>query len=145
MIFRTALRADLPGILRAYRELNPDDSDLAPEIADKIWSDIEGSPWIRYFVAERNGEVVATCNVAIVPNLTRGGRSWAIVENVVTLESARRLGAGRGVMELAIEFARSEDCYKICLLSNHTRGDAHRFYESLGFSGTAKVGFHLKL
>lgn len=145
MIFRTAVRSDLPGILHAYRELNPDDPAVDPDVADKIWSGIEDSPWIRYFVAEDEGRVVAACNVAVVPNLTRGGRSWAVVENVVTLESARRRGAGRGAMRLAIEFAQSEGCYKICLLSNRTRIEAHRFYESLGFSGTAKVGFHMKL
>lgn len=145
MEHRIASKEDLPGILELYRQLTPDDPPLEPERAQNIWDAIESRDDIRYFVAVDGVEVVSSCNIAIVPNLTRNGASWAVIENVVTDDAHRRRGIGKRLMEMAIDFAKSRGCYKVCLLSNSTRAGAHKFYEELGFSGTSKVGFYLKL
>ena len=145
MEHRIAGKQDLPRLLELYRQLTPDDPPLERERALVIWKMIESRDDIRYFVAVDGQEVVSSCNIAIVPNLTRSGASWAVIENVVTDEAYRRQGIGKRLMDMAIEFAKSRGCYKVCLLSNSTRAGAHKFYEELGFSGTAKVGFHLKL
>lgn len=145
MEHRIARKEDLPGLLELYRQLTPDDPPLAPERSHAIWNAIESNDDLRYFVAVDGLSVVSSCNIAIVPNLTRNGASWAVIENVITDEAHRRQGIGKRLMEMAIEFAKSRGCYKVCLLSNSTRAGAHKFYEELGFSGTAKVGFHLKL
>lgn len=145
MEHRIARNEDLSGLLELYRQLTPDDPPLEPERAHAIWERIEANDDLRYFVAVDGQKTVSSCNIAIVPNLTRNGASWAIIENVVTDKTYRRLGIGKRLMEMAIEFAKSRGCYKVCLLSNSTRGEAHKFYEDLGFSGTAKIGFHLKL
>ena len=142
---RIATWKEIPGLLDLYRQLTPDDPPLATERAQAIWKTIESRDDIRYFVAVDRQKVVSSCNIAIVPNLTRSGASWAVIENVVTDEAYRRRGIGKRLMEMAIEFAKSRGCYKVCLLSNSTRAEAHKFYEELGFSGTAKVGFYLKL
>jgi len=142
---RIATKADLPGLLELYRQLTPEDPLLDSRHAEAIWDSIEANDDLRYFVAVDGQKLVSTCNIAIVPNLTRNGASWAIIENVVTDEGCRRRGIGKRLMEMAIEFAKSRGCYKVCLLSNSTRAGAHKFYEELGFSGTAKVGFYLKL
>lgn len=142
---RLARNEDLLGLLELYRQLTPEDPPLDLSEARPIWDGIEASDDLRYFVAVDGQKLVSTCNIAIVPNLTRKGASWAIIENVVTDEAYRRQGIGKRLMEMAVEFAKSRGCYKVCLLSNSTRAGAHRFYEELGFSGTAKVGFYLKL
>lgn len=142
---RIATKADLAGLLALYRQLTPEDPLLDASRAQAIWNAIETNDDLRYFVAVDGQKLVSTCNIAIVPNLTRNGASWAVIENVVTDEAYRRQGIGKRLMEMAIEFGRSRGCYKVCLLSNSTRAGAHKFYEELGFSGTAKVGFYLKL
>ncbi|MEK7394539.1 MAG: GNAT family N-acetyltransferase [Fibrobacterota bacterium] len=142
---RIATKADLAGLLALYRQLTPEDPLLDASRAQAIWKAIETNDDLRYFVAVDGQKLVSTCNIAIVPNLTRNGASWAVIENVVTDEAYRRQGVGKRLMERAIEFAKSRGCYKVCLLSNSTRAGAHKFYEELGFSGTAKVGFYLKL
>jgi len=145
MEHRIARQEDLPGLLELYRQLTPDDPPLDPKRARAIWERIEANDDLQYFVAVDGQEVASSCNISIVPNLTRDGASWAIIENVVTDQAYRRQGVGKQLMEMAIEFAKSRGCYKVCLLSNSTRAGAHKFYEDLGFSGTAKIGFHLKL
>lgn len=145
MEYREAQRSDLKEILNLYEQLNPGEAPLSLKDADRIWDEVEQNRYIRYFVAEERGELASTCNICIVPNLTRGGRPYAIIENVVTSSVFRKRGIGRKIMQMAIDFAIKHNCYKVILLSGAARTEAHAFYESLGFSGTAKKGFDLRL
>ncbi len=145
MEFRQACRDDVAGILALYTQLNPDDPPLDPEQASAIWERIERSENFRYFVAVEEGVVRSTCNLAIVPNLTRGGRSFGVIENVVTDEPHRGRGLAKSVIELALSHARAQRCYKVMLMSSSKRRDAHAFYERIGFDGTSKRGFYLAL
>jgi GNAT superfamily N-acetyltransferase len=47
-------------------------------------------------------------------------------------------------MEMAIEYAREEECYKVVLQSGIKRTAAHKFYETIGFSGETKRAFELR-
>jgi GNAT superfamily N-acetyltransferase len=143
--YRIARGEDLPGILALYRELDPTDPAIDAGRAASVWAEVCASDRFAYFVALDGNTVASTANVSIIPNFTRGGRPFAIVENVVTDSRCRRRGIGRRVMEAAIDFARKRGCYKVVLLSGAARAEAHRFYESLGFSGSAKKGFDLRL
>lgn len=98
-----------------------------------------------YFVAEEAGTLAGSCNITIIPNLTRGGRPFAVIENVITDIAYRRRGIGRSLIEMAVAYAKESNCYKVQLLSGSERTGAHRFYESLGFSGNRKKGFDMRL
>lgn len=74
-----------------------------------------------------------TVDVVVVPNLTRGARPYAVIENVVVAERFRRRGIGRALMDAAVEHARASGCYKLQLISGGARGDAHRLYAAAGF------------
>jgi ribosomal protein S18 acetylase RimI-like enzyme len=145
MEIRFATIDDLPQILGLYAQLNPEDSPIDLATAEKIWKDGEARNAVKYIVATENGAVVGTCNIAIIPNLTRSGRPYGVIENVITDAGCRRAGIGRAIMEKAVEFAKSNDCYKVLLQSSVKREEAHRFYESIGFSGTTKKGFERRL
>jgi len=95
-------------------------------------------------VAEEDGVVVGTMVLLIVPNLSHGALPWAIIENVVIDGKYRRRGIGRLLMEYAIKQARKAGCYKVQLLSNKQRHEAHQFYQTLGFE-TSAYGFRLYL
>jgi GNAT superfamily N-acetyltransferase len=143
--FRPATSADLSGILALLRELNPEDPELAPSESAGIWTEILGNPRIRYLVAVDSGKVVGTCHVLVVPNLTRSGRPYALVENVVVDGAHRRRGIGRSLMDLAVDFAKSMHCYKVMIQSSAKRSEAHAFYQDLGFDCEAKRSFVLQL
>lgn len=142
-VCREGHESDLPEILRLYRQLNPDDPEISLERARDLWNATPGL--VRYFVAATPGGLVGSCNVSILPNLTRGGRPFAVIENVVVDDKFRRAGIGRTIMDRAVEFARSRNCYKVVLTSSRKRTEAHRFYESIGFDGNSKVGFERRL
>lgn len=137
---------DLESLIKLYEQLDGANSDFTAEDARKIWQqEIEGNKKIKYFGVVENGKVISTCYCLIIPNLTRLGSSIAFVENVVTDSEYRGQGLGRKVMEMAIEFARENNCYKVILQSASFRKEAHQFYKTLGFDGESKKAFIMKL
>jgi GNAT superfamily N-acetyltransferase len=145
MDYREATVLDLNGILELYSCLNPEEKQLSVKKAEDIWDMIASNPGLKYFVAVDKGKVVSTCNISIIPNLTREGRPFAIIENVVTDPSYRKKGLGKGVVKMAVEQAKKEHCYKVILMSSVDREEAHVFYEKIGFNGNSKKGFEMRL
>ncbi|WP_098456590.1 GNAT family N-acetyltransferase [Sanguibacter antarcticus] len=144
---RAATRDDIPAIVRmladdplgASRE-TPD--DRAPY--DAAFDRILAEPQHRLVVAERDGIVVGTLQLTIVPGLSRQGANRGLVEGVRVDSSARSGGLGTQLVAWAIEAARASGCTLVQLTTDASRTDAHRFYERLGFVGS-HVGFKLAL
>ncbi|MBC6446076.1 GNAT family N-acetyltransferase [Actinokineospora sp. HBU206404] len=95
-------------------------------------------------VADRDGEIVGTFQLSLLPGLSRRGAFRAQVEAVRVAASARGEGLGETMMRWAIEEARKRGCVMVQLTSDKAREDAHRFYERLGFTATHE-GFKLAL
>lgn len=134
--------SDLDALLALYEELHPDDYPSRDRAAlEDTWSKILADPAHIYLGGFGDGTLVTTCNAAIVPNLTRGARPYAVIENVVTAAAVRRRGVGSSVPKELITRCWARRCYKIMLMSATTRSDIHAFYDSLGFDRTAKQAF----
>jgi GNAT superfamily N-acetyltransferase len=143
---RQVTENDLDGLLDLYTHLSPNDAPLPPRPqVVALWQQIVANPMLTYFVAERAGQLVATCNLTIVPNLTRGARPFGVIENVVTHRDFRRRGIAQAILDQAIETAKEAGCYKVMLLSGVSRAGAHALYEKVGFRKDTKVGFDLRL
>jgi len=140
---RKATKADIPQLLELYRELQPDDSPIGSAEATVVWEKATNNG-VAYFIAENRGNIVASCYIAIIPNLTRQCSPIGFIENVVTAAEYRRLGIGRKLLKKAIEYAKAEGCYKVTLQSGIKRSEAHKFYESVGFDGNSKRAFEIR-
>ncbi|WP_159769953.1 GNAT family N-acetyltransferase [Streptomyces sp. HM190] len=132
-----AMLADDP--LGAQRE-SPD--DLTPYLTalERLSSD----PHQHLVVAVRNGRVVGTLQLTVIPGLSRRGSTRSIIEGVRVHADERGSGLGTHLIEWAIAESRRQECQLVQLTSDITRTDAHRFYERLGFEAT-HVGFKLPL
>jgi GNAT superfamily N-acetyltransferase len=142
IVIRSATLGDLDGILALYTELAEDRPGAAPAdpvAGRELLAEILAFPRRELLVAEDgDGALLGTVDGVIVTNLTRGGRPWAIVENVVVAARARRRGIGQQLMDELVARATAADCYKLQLLSNKRRTHAHAFYESAGFTPVAE-------
>lgn len=137
---------DLDALLEVYRELHTEDAPLPTRpVMIALWQRICSDPALVYMGAFEDGVLLSTCTAAIVLNLTRGARPYAVIENVVTREKARRRGCATATLQALIERCRAADCYKVMLLSNAARDEAHAFYLRAGFDGDEKRGFILKM
>jgi ribosomal protein S18 acetylase RimI-like enzyme len=142
---RRAEQRDLDALLALYAELADGDATRLPgerTHAAAILAAALDDPRRSLLVAERDGAVVGTADLLVVPNLTHGGDPWATVENVVVATAARRSGIGRMLLAHAMELARAAGCYKLQLQSAKHRVEAHAFYGSLGLEARAE-GFKL--
>ena len=138
-------RGDLEALLEAYRDLHANDDPLPPrgELV-RLWQQICADSRLLYVGAFKDSDLIATCTAAVVPNLTRGARPYAIVENVWTHPEFRRQGLGSAVLQDLLSRCRDAGCYKVMLLSASHRGAAHEFYERNGFDKHAKQGFIIR-
>ncbi|BCM68099.1 MULTISPECIES: GNAT family N-acetyltransferase [Streptomyces] len=144
---RDATGDDLPAIvamladdpLGAQRE-SPD--DLAPyrSALERLAAD----PNQHLVVAVREGRVIGTLQLTIIPGLSHKGATRALIEGVRIHADERGSGLGSRLIEWAIDTARRLDCRMVQLTSDKTRTDAHRFYERLGFTASHE-GFKLRL
>jgi GNAT superfamily N-acetyltransferase len=138
-----AEKEHLPKILELYKQLLPEENPLNIDDANKIWEKIEKNG-IKYFIAMDGEKIISSCYLAIIPNLTRGGKSNGFIENVITAEKYRRKGTGKNIVKKAIEYGKENNCYKIVLQSGIKRKGAHIFYEKCGFDGGAKKAFEIR-
>ena len=145
MEFRRLTVSDLASLLELYKQLDADDAEASEEHSRQVWKKIENNDDIRYFGAVDGGRVVSSFYAVYIPNLTRGNRGICFIENVVTDKEYRKRGLASRVIDMAISFAKDRHCYKAILQSGVSRTEAHRFYESKGFSGTSKKAFDLRL
>jgi GNAT superfamily N-acetyltransferase len=144
---RAAVADDVPAIvamladdpLGAQRE-SPD--DLTPYLT--ALERLSADPNQRLVVAVREGRVVGTLQLTIVPGLSRRGATRSLIEGVRVHADERGSGLGTQLIEWAIDESRDQGCQLVQLTSDKTRTDAHRFYERLGFTAS-HTGFKLPL
>lgn len=145
-VTRTVRSHELDELLSLYQMLNPDDPVLERDDAlSEQWQRMLDDESLAIVVVEYDDRLVASCVLSITPNLTRGGRPFGLIENVVTHEEYRRNGFARRCLQKAIDIAEDHDCYKIMLLTGSDKEWKHAFYESCGFDKDEKTGFTLDL
>jgi GNAT superfamily N-acetyltransferase len=111
------------------------------ERAERIWAEILVRDGVTVFVSDAADRLAATCMLITAPNLLRGGRGHAFLENVVTHRDFRGQGYGRAVVQAALARAWAEDCYHVLLQSGRADPRVHRFYESCGFEPGVRIGY----
>jgi GNAT superfamily N-acetyltransferase len=141
MLLRRADEADLASILRLLRELNPEDPALSIEVAIANWRAMLAQSGLAVYVVELDGNLVATCTLLVVPNLTRNARPYALIENVVTLSAYREQGYARAVLQFALTQAWQANCYKVMLSTSARSKGVLEFYRRCGFVDGIKTGF----
>jgi GNAT superfamily N-acetyltransferase len=131
---RDAKSSDLAGVLRVLADSGIDGGQsFTLEEAREHLERIRRWPNYRLIVAVADGEIVGTYALMVIDKLGKRGIPAGLVEDVAVLPSMQGQGIGKAMMKHAIEECRKAGCYKVALSSNLKRGEAHRFYESLGF------------
>lgn len=143
-IVRPAESHDLNGVLALYRHLHAVDAPADPAAVTATWAALLQSGLTTVMVADVGGVLVSSCMIAIIPNLTRGARSFGVIENVVTDPDYRCHGLGRRVLAAALERAWAAGCYKVMLATGSQRPETLRFYAGAGFEPGGKTFFQAR-
>jgi GNAT superfamily N-acetyltransferase len=137
---RAALPSDLEGLAALYPHLNPSDEPIARDLAASRLDAIKQIPGSEVLLGLLDHKPVATCTLIVIPNLTRGGKPYGLIENVVTHVGYRGRGYGTRILHAAVAAAWDAGCYKVMLMTGSKQPSTLRFYESAGFEQT-KTGF----
>jgi ribosomal protein S18 acetylase RimI-like enzyme len=130
-------------LVAAVRRLLPQLSETAlpPEAYDL--ESIVTSPATSIFVArDAERQIVGMLTLALF-RLPSGVRAW--IEDVVVDEAARRLGAGRALVESALALAADSGAVTVDLTSRPSRESARRLYETMGFEERTTTVFRRRL
>jgi len=149
MIFRRAVKADLPAIVRmlADDELGSQREkyqEPLPESYFMAFEQIDQDSNHELIVAENDGEVIGTLQLIFLPSISFQGGLRSQVESVRVDKKFQNQKIGSQLMEHAIQIAKSRGAHVMQLTTHNTRKDAHRFYERLGFKGS-HLGMKLNL
>jgi GNAT superfamily N-acetyltransferase len=141
-IVREVQESELDALLDLYTHLHSKDDSLpARDVTEATWQQIMSSDCFRYFAIELDDQLVSSCTITIVPNLTRGCRPYGLIENVVTRDGYRKQGLATRLLEQVLDFAWQQGCYKVMLMTGHKDEETFRFYEGAGFKRGIKTGF----
>lgn len=129
-----------------YKHLNPDDPDMkGTDYINELWEKVFNDPSRYYLGIEDDGIIVSSCTLILIANLTRSGRPFGFIENVVTHKKYRKRGYGTAILHKAVEIAKENNCYKVMLLTGRKEESVLRFYEQVGFEKGVKTGFIMRL
>jgi GNAT superfamily N-acetyltransferase len=145
-VLRRATAADLPAIVRllADDELGQGREGGEERAYAAAFAAIERDPNNMILVVDMDGAVAGCAQLTIIPGLARRAVTRGQIEAVRVAAGHRGQGLGRWFMQALIAAARERGCGLVQLTSDARRPDAHRFYESLGFTAS-HVGFKLAL
>ena len=141
LTIREAREADLRGLLELYTQLHGNDMPEFSESLHVLWHKILANEDHHIILGLIDGEIISSCVLVVVRNLTRGQRPYGFIENVVTHSDHRNKGYATRLMGFAREIARMENCYKIMLLTGSKQEGTLCFYEKAGYNREDKTGF----
>jgi GNAT superfamily N-acetyltransferase len=140
---RTALPSDLEGLLKLYPHLSPSDEPISRDLAASRLDEINQLPGSAVLLGLLGDDLGASCTLIISPNLTNGGKPYALIETVVTDALHRGQGYGTRLLRDAVAAAWEAGCYKVMLLTGSKQPSTLKFYENAGFE-QSKTGFQMR-
>ena len=136
-MIREATIEDLGAVCALTGEL--EETEFEQDPFTRIYAEKLASEHDLVLVNDHAGRVRGYIHLRFERQLHHTGLICEVMELVVS-DTARGAGLGGGLIEAAIEQARSRGCEDIELTSNAKRVGAHAFYEAHGFNKT-----HVKL
>ncbi|MCR4524082.1 MULTISPECIES: GNAT family N-acetyltransferase [Bosea] len=143
LVIRAAEQADLPALQDLYRHLLPEDERCPDGKAAAILENLRSFEGSAVLIGLLGNDLVASCTVIVIPNLTRGGTPYALIENVVTDTRHRNRGLGKAILKTAVDRAWAAGCYKAMLMTGSRKPSTLAFYEAAGFE-QSKTGFQAR-
>lgn len=137
MIIRKAKGADANQLKTLYFEYLthfPPKEEQDMSLWQSLLEKFEKDENMYLLVAEEEGKVVSSVQMAIIEGLTHNVRPFAVIENVVTHADYRNRGLASALLEKASEIARERRCYKVFLETGSNKESTLNFYRNNGFA-----------
>lgn len=142
LAIRPLVAQDLDALLALYTHLHTQDDPLPPQAeVQHIWQTLLAEPRNHYLGGFVGEQLVSSCVLTTIANLTRGCRPYGLIENVVTHAAQRQRGYGKALLHAALQQAWAQGCYKVMLMTGRQDEATLRFYAHAGFDSRGKQAF----
>jgi len=134
IVIRIATAADFEQVANLLAELGrpevtPETRAATREVFERTLARPDASP----LVAEVDGLVVGFMSLEFRERLNHVRRQAWIPDLIVTA-GARRVGAGRALLQRGFELAAERGCWSVTLESGYARQAAHELYRTAGMT-----------
>ena len=140
-MIREASPHDLDELLHLYLSLHETVIPEKSPTLQKVWQRMVEDPDHHIIVKVLDGKIVSSCICVVIPNLTRGLRPYALIENVVTHHDFRGKGYASECFDFAKKIATEANCYKMMLLTGSKKESTWEFYKRAGYNHQDKMAF----
>lgn len=137
MVIRKAKGSDADGLKVLYFEYLthfPPKEEQNMQVWAEMLNRFEKDDNMHLLVAEEDGKVVSSVQMAIIESLTHNVSPFAVIENVVTHIDYRNKGYASALLERASEIAKDRGCYKVFLETGSNKESTLNFYRNNGFA-----------
>lgn len=132
---------DLQGLKELYEDAFGSVTEYGKMV--EIFNKVKDDPNHTILCAKTNGQVVGSVLGVICNELIGQCTPFMVLEDVAVLNSHRRMGIAKRLIQEIEKFARLKECNMILFVSSGHREGAHKLYESLGY-GIDKVNGYRK-
>lgn len=142
-----AVIADIPELCVLLAQLFTQEAEFKPDQRAQtqgLEAIINGQDIGAILVARQSGAVIGMVNILYTISTALGGRV-GLLEDMVVSPKCRGQGVGSQLLSHALEFAKSNGCRRITLLTDGSNASAQRFYQRHGFSCSAMTVFRAQL
>jgi len=143
-MIREISEQDARDMAELIRQLSPSDVNVTENMVSTLKAKISAMAELEHmkiFGYELDGKIVGSCTLGRVEGLSKECRPFAVIENVVVLDSIRNQGIGKQLVCHAIAQAEKWNCYKVILETGTQEEWKLRFYEKCGLSRGGKTAF----
>ena len=143
-MIREISEQDARDMAELIRQLSPSDVNITENMVSTLKTKISVMAELEHmkiFGYELDGKIVGSCTLGRVEGLSKECRPFAVIENVVVLDSIRNQGIGKQLVCHAIAQAEKWNCYKVILETGTQEEWKLRFYEKCGLSRGGKTAF----
>ena len=145
LIIREAAKNELKQLLELYTHLHDNPFPSIDSRIENIWSRIMNDANHHIVLGYIEEQLVSSCVIVIIENLTRMQRPYAVIENVITHPNYRGNGYASLVLSAAKDIAIKNNCYKIMLMTSSKQDSTLDFYRRAGYNSDEKTAFVQRL
>ena len=146
LTFRPATPADVAEVVALLTDdplgMTRESTELAPYLAAFDAMQAEGANHL--ILGTIGAEIVACYQITFISGLSLSAARRAQIEGVRVKSSHRGRKIGEALIRDAETRARAAGCTLLQFTTNRSRGDAHRFYDRLGFTAS-HIGYKKSL
>jgi GNAT superfamily N-acetyltransferase len=143
MEITTAISSDIPQLCLLLDSLFAQEAEFKPDHEAQslgLSAIIDNAETGDIIVAHDAGQIIGMINLLYTVSTALGARV-AILEDMVVSDTYRDKGVGSKLLKYALEFAKSQGCQRVTLLTDEDNVGAHRFYERHNFERSTMVPF----